>query len=44
MEFGLHFASTTFPERDRSVQFCQEAELAGVFDLGVYSLSQGGID
>ena len=29
MEFGLHFASTTFPERDRSVQFCQEAELAG---------------
>ena len=29
MEFGLHFASTTYPERDRSVQFCQEAELAG---------------
>ena len=30
MEFGLHFASTTFPERERSVQCCQEAELAGV--------------
>ena len=29
MEFGVHFASTVYPQPDRAVQFCQKSEQVG---------------